>query len=377
MEIALFQPDAPGTLTTAPAGFPAFVPNPPPRQIELTSELAIQLDRAAYQLGLLCGKSRQLPNSLLLIAPSIRREAVLSSRIEGIQTSVEDVYASELDQQQLVESADVREVRNYLAAYEYGLNALEKLPLSLRLIKELHLRLLQGVRGQNQRFGEFRKSQNWIGGRDGWQAIYVGPPVPQMHKCLDDFEHFLHENSLPPLIQIAIAHYQFEAIHPFGDGNGRVGRILIPLFLAERGLLPDPLLYLSAYFERTRQTYYDLLLRVTTTGDWQAWISYFLDGVAQQAQKATELADRLLELQAHYRQLLYGESGANNTLQLIDSLFINPLLTVKRAEQLLEVSTPTARNAVNILERTGILTEITGRNWGRVFEAKEILNLLS
>ena len=201
------------------------------------------------------------------IAPYLRREAVLSSRIEGTQTTMSDLYADEADQHGLVRATDVREVRNYMTVTEYGLSRLAELPLSLRLIREVHERLMEGVRGRERHPGEFRSYQNWIGAPTGQDATYVGPPVNRMRERLDDFERFMHERSLRPLVQAAVMHYQFEAIHPFGDGNGRVGRLLTALFLQERGLLPQPLLYLSAYFERSRADYYEGRMRVNTHGD--------------------------------------------------------------------------------------------------------------
>ncbi len=302
------------------------------------------------------------------------REAVLSSRIEGTQTTMSDVYAADLDQGELVQAADVREVQNYRLAHELGLSS--SLPLSLRLIRGLHKQLMRGVRGQERHPGEFRTYQNFIGAISGADADYVPPPVPQMKTLLDDLERFLHEDALRPLVQAAVVHYQFEAIHPFGDGNGRVGRLLIPLFLRNRDLLPQPLLYLSAYFERSRSDYYERLLRVSTHGDWDGWIRYFLIGVSTQAQEAAELADRLLELHNRYREELQAKHVTANALALIDALFENPLIFTKRAEIVLKVSAPTARATIKVLEDHGILREITNRSWRKIYEAREIYELL-
>lgn len=271
---------------------------------------------------------------------------------------------------------DVREVRNYLMAHEYGLKALKGLPLCLRLLRDVHERLMRGVRGHERHPGSFRSYQNWIGGHPGApidEARYVPPPVPDMQTALKDFEKFLHDETLPPLIVAALAHYQFEAIHPFGDGNGRVGRLLISLLLHERGLLPQPLLYISAYFERSGAEYYDRLLRVSTHGDWHGWLTYFLKGVAIQAQAAVDDAERLLDLQARYHELLSKARARQAAHQLVDQLFLNPYVAAPHAARVLNVSAPTARAAIRDLEAQGVLREVTGRKWGQLFLAESIL----
>lgn len=323
---------------------------------------------------MLQGVGRQIRNPELLTVPYMSREAVLSSRIEGTQTTMSDVYAADLDQQELVRAPDVREVRNYRAAHVMGLRS--PLPLSLRLIRGLHRQLMAGVRGHERHPGEFRTYQNFIGAPNGADATFVPPPVPQMRDLLEDLEDFLNEEALRPLVQAAVIHYQFEAIHPFGDGNGRLGRLLIPLFLRERDLLPQPLLYLSAYFERSRSDYYEKLLRVSTHGDWNGWVAYFLAGVSAQAQEAIDLADRLLGLYDRYRELLQAEHATANALFLIDALFENPLMYTSRAEAVLGVSAPTARATIRTLEDKGILREITNRRWRKIYQADEIYELL-
>jgi Fic family protein len=373
MDAKLFTKRANGELTAASEGYPAFIPNPAPRDLGLSAEAIGLLDEASNHLGVLQGIGRQLTNPHLLINPYLRREAVLSSRIEGTQTTMSDVYASELDQLELVRAPDVREVMNYITAHEHGLAT--PLPLSLRLLKQLHGLLMTGVRGHERR-GEFRTHQNYIGGHTGAEATYVPPPIPAMNERLDDFEKFLHERELRPLVHAAVIHYQFEAIHPFGDGNGRVGRLLIPLFLKDRGLLPQPLLYLSAFFERNRSDYYEGLMRVSTHGDWDRWMRFFLEAVKVQAQEAAVLADQLVALQARYRAELQARRVTSNALALIDALFVNPLVTTRRAEAVLSVSAPTARSTIKVLEGRGILREITGRNWGKVYRAEEIYGLL-
>ncbi|MGA9876736.1 MAG: Fic family protein [Solirubrobacteraceae bacterium] len=371
MDPANFTDNAPGRLL-AHDGHQAFVPNPLPPTLEFTPELVTRLSKADNSVGLLAGTGRNLTNPMLLIAPCLRREAVLSSRIEGTVSTLADLYEDEATGSA---RGDVREVRDYLTAHEYGLKALKEMPLCLRLLRDVHRRLMEDVRGHERHPGQFRTYQNWIG-RDAsapiGEARYVPPPVGDMKKALGDFETFLHNDSLPTLVVAALAHYQFEAIHPFGDGNGRVGRLLISLLLHERGLLPQPLLYISAYFERSGAEYYDRLLRVSTHGDWQGWLSYFLTGVEIQSQAAVEDAERLLDLQARYHELLVQAKARPGARQLIDQLFINPYTTASRSAEFLDVSRPTARAAIRDLVEQGILREITGQKWGQIFMADEI-----
>lgn len=375
MDATIFTKRACGHLTKTPGGNTAFVPAPAPRELHLSSQAIDLLDEASNRLGVLQGIGHRLPNPELMVGPYLRREAVLSSRIEGTQTTLSDVYAAEAEQLSLVSTGDVREVRNYLFAYEHGLARLSSLPLSLRLIRELHERLMKDVRGAARQPGEFRTYQNFVGGPTEESATYVGPPVPEMKKCLHDLDKFMNERSaLRPLVQMAVLHYQFEAVHPFGDGNGRVGRLLMGLFLTERGLMPQPLLYLSAYFERNRQAYYGGLMRVSTHGDWDSWIRFVLEGVRVQADEAASLADRLLGLQARYREHLQNVHATANALALVDALFVNPLVTTRRAQDILRVSNPTARSTIRTLEEYGILREITNRQWNMVFRADEIYN---
>ena len=288
-----------------------------------------------------------MPNPHLLIAPYVRREAVLSSRIEGTRASLSDLLIDEMEEpKQRTVDHDVQEVRNYMAAMEHGLGRLHKLPLSLRLIREIHGRLMKGVRGDRATPGEFRRSQNWIGpsGSTIETAPYVPPPPEYLDDLLGDWERFLHErNTFSDLIQCAIMHEQFEAIHPFLDGNGRLGRLLITLFLIERGRLLQPLLYPSAYIEAHRQDYYDLLQRVRTHGDWMGWLRFFIAGVTEIALEAVEQAGRLMDLREKFRARLRDKPKA---LTLLDELFLNPYMSVARAERVLKVSNPTARQAV-------------------------------
>jgi Fic family protein len=379
MDRAQFTEAAPGRLVPTIGGGLAFVPEPLRRSSEISPATVRLLDQASNALGVLSGLGRLLPNPHLLIAPYLRREAVLSSRIEGTQSTVADVYAAEAGQTQLFrDAADVGEVRNYIRAHEVGLRRLAELPLSLRLIRELHEELMRGVRGADQAPGQFRRSQNYIGppGATIQDATYVPPPVPEMKRRLDDLERFLHDQTLPPLVQIALAHYQFEAIHPFRDGNGRVGRLLVSMFLCEPGLLQQPLLYLSAYFERTRTDYYELLMGVSTHGDWDAWVRYFLEGVRVQALAAVEDTERLLALRERYRAALAGAKARPTAVRLLDGLFVNPYVTAKDAAEQLKVSDPTARAAIADLVASGILAEVSGRRWGKLFLAAELLAAL-
>src|SRR3989338_345182 len=264
----------PGRKIRCPEGYEAYLPHSLPPKIEWNSSLIQILSQADRHIGRLAGEGGALPNPHLLIRPFIRREAVLSSRIEGTQASLGELLAAEAGAHVERSPADLREVANYVVALEYGVKRLKELPLSLRLIRELHEKLMKGVRGEISTPGEFRRSQNWIGrpGSSLNEASYVPPPPSYLMDCMGDFEKFLHNKSLPPLIQIALIHYQFEAIHPFLDGNGRVGRLLIALYLLERQILPAPVLYLSAFFEATRPEYYARLLAVSRQNDWAGWL---------------------------------------------------------------------------------------------------------
>jgi Fic family protein len=375
MDSAAFRPTSPGRLVTTVDGHDAYFPGELPPAIEFDSKLVARLAAASNAVGLLAGTGRNISNPALLIEPYLRREAVLSSRIEGTVSTLADLYEDEA-----IGSAprqDVEEVRNYLRAHEYGLERLKTLPLSLRLLREVHKKLMEGVRGEGRHPGKFRSYQNWIA-RDPQapieDATYVPPPIVEMKLALANLEKFLHSDALPPLLIAGIAHYQFEATHPFGDGNGRVGRLLISLLLHQRGLLPQPLLYLSAYFERTRTEYYERLLRVSTDGDWSGWLLYFLNGVEIQANAAVEDAEWLLNLQARYHRLLVDAKARPSARELVDLLFVNPFTNARRAAATLHVADPTARAAISDLIEHEILTEVTGRKWGQSFLAVEILD---
>lgn len=345
--------------------------------ITYDSDLVLALSQADAALSELSGLGRQLPNPELLIAPYVRREAVLSSRIEGTQATLTDLYADEMADERAAEdvNTDAREVRNYVIALEYGMKRLDRLPLSLRLVREIHARLMAGERGARKQPGEFRRGQNFIGGPGSTlhTATYVPPPVKEMHACLNAWERFLHERSHPDLIQAALLHDQFEAIHPFLDGNGRVGRLLIVLFLIERGRLAHPLLYLSAFIEAHRADYYVLLQRTRTRWEWRPWLMFFLNGVRVMSEEGSMHARQLMALRDDYRSRV---GNAPNALAMIDDLFANPFLNARRAASLLRKSDPTARAAIAALEAAGILRETTGKRRGQLFVASEILAVI-
>src|SRR5216684_968945 len=316
-----FTGDVPGMLTRSLDGITCFRPNPLPPILHLDMETALILSQADHSIGKLWGAGRMLPNPHLLIAPFLRREAVLSSRIEGTVASVREVATFEIDPSREPTKPDVREVSNYVLALKHGLQRLKELPVSLRLIRELHANLLRDVRGSDRHPGEFRTVQNWIGpqGSPVEQARYVPPAVPDMRAALDEFEKFLHKPSERPfLVDLALIHYQFEAIHPFEDGNGRIGRLLIPLLLCERGVLSEPLLYLSAYFDRHSKKYADLLLQVSQKNAWLDWIQFFLRGVAEQSQDAQIRCGKLLQLWQEYRNRIQKVNAPALGLKLVD-----------------------------------------------------------
>lgn len=367
----------PGKHVRVPSGYTAFVPNPLPPRLHWTPELVRALSDADRLVGRLAGEGGRLPNPHLLLRPFVRREAVLSSRIEGTQATLGELLAAEAGATVERSPADLREVGNYVTALEYGVRRLKKLPLSLRLMRELHGKLMTGVRGNRATPGEFRRSQNWIGppGCTLTNATYVPPPLDEMTTCLEQWETFLHDRSLPPLVQVALAHYQFEAIHPFLDGNGRVGRLLITLFLVERGILPTPLLYLSAFFEATRREYYDHLLGVSVRGEWPIWLEYFLNGVARQAEDALSRAERINKLLVKWRTAVSG-AASKAPLALVDMLAANPYLTIKKAAKQLDVAFTTAQRAIARLESASIVKKISKAKRDRVYCAKAILDIL-
>lgn len=367
------------------AAYWAFVPNPLPPNLssdwKLTSKLS-EADRALSELG---GLGRTLPNPNLFVSPFLRREAVLSSRIEGTHSDIDDLYFYEAGQLAFpgfeppaANQADAREVFNYVQALEFGLNRLSNLPISLRLIREIHKHLLSGVRGDHATPGEFRTRQNWIGGATINQAIYVPPPVSEMEVSLTAWEKFLHQKdtSYPPLIHLAFVHYQFEAIHPFVDGNGRIGRLLLSLLLVNWNLLPLPLLYLSAFFEQNRQAYYDLLLAVSQRGAWRDWVVFFLDAVTQQSLDTLARAKKIQDLQQNWEKRLQQERATALTIGAARALFEMPVLTGNILVAKFKMTHPAAMKILRKLENLDILREVTHGRRSLVFIAPELFDLL-
>ncbi len=372
-----FTPHSPGTLTDIGSGFVAFVPASLPPVIEWTGELVASLSAADQALGQLAGVGRTLPNPHLLIRPFLQKEAVLSSRIEGTRASLADLLLFDLEPTSEPEVADAREVRNYVLALEHGLERIETLPIGTRLLCELHEILLDGVRGAGAA-GELRRLQVHIGpSRRMNDATFIPPPANEIPRLLGELEHFMHERKeLPPLIRFALTHYQFEAIHPFHDGNGRIGRLLVSLLLCAEGLLPRPLLYLSAYFEKNRADYYRTLREVSTQGLWNQWLAYFLEGVREQSYGAIATANRLAALRAEYHERLHAPRATGLLHKLVDALFISPATTIPQAAQLLEVTYRAAQQNVERLAAAGILREITGRKRNRIFISDEIVHAI-
>lgn len=363
----------------------AFVPDLLPPELDMDLELVRALSDADRALAELAGAGRNTPNPHVFISPFVRREAVLSSRIEGTQATATDVYAFEAGQLPLPElrassrRSDAQEVLNYVHALEYGLLRVKELPISLRFIRELHEILMKGVRGEEYTPGEFRRTQNWVGppGCPIEEARFVPPPVREMHEALDSFERYLHaEDAYPPLMRLAFAHYQFEAIHPFLDGNGRVGRLLISLALVDWDLLSLPLLYLSAFFERYRQDYYDLLLAVSVRGAWREWVMFFLRGVKEQSRDALQKANRLRDLQVEWHERLARTRASALLLRLADSLFDTPVISIPGAQRILDVTYTSARNNVEKLVQAGVLRQMGENSYGKVFLAEEILQIV-
>ena len=365
--------------TIAQPPYWAYVPNPLPPKIEVDWELASLLSNADITLGKLSGAGQLLPNPHLLIRPFIRREAVMSSRIENTQSGLDDLFLFEADETEPSPMSDVREIHNYVRAMEHGIERLRELPINSRLICKIHGILMRGVRGEYATPGLMRTRQNWIGspGCTLMDATYVPPPEQEMKQCFSDLEKYIHFNAKEPaLIQCALVHYQFEAIHPFLDGNGRIGRLLITFMLLEKKLLSQPLLYLSDFFEQYRDEYYRLLLNVSQKGDWKAWLMFFLNGVCQQSEDALLTIQKLIDLQKRYRKLATGQRVPKVVNRLIDYLFARPVISISALSKAWEIPFPTIQRGVNYLIEKGILREITGRRRNRLFIAHEISNTI-
>lgn len=374
-----------GRYLRQPAGHRAFTPAslPPEPAIRLDGELQTLLSDADRALGRLDGSIQTLPNPDLFVLMYVRKEAVLSSQIEGTQSSLQDLLAAEAD---LFgghhEPRDVDEVVNYVAAMNHGLARLRDLPVSVRLIREIHARLLDGVRGAHLTPGELRRSQNWIGtsGCTLAEATFVPPPPDQVPDSLGQLEQFLHEeNSLPLLIRIGLAHAQFETIHPFLDGNGRVGRLLITFLLCEKQVLQKPVLYLSHWFKQHRQTYYDRLQSVRDNGDWEAWLAFFLRGVAAVSEQATETARRILALREQHRTIITDHFGraAGNGHRVLESLYRRPIVSVKQVREMTRTTSPAANELVRRFVDHRILVEITGFARNRRYRYDDYVRLFT
>lgn len=353
-----------------PEGYSAFVPNPlpptPPLQID--DEMSRLMERANRALGRLDGCTYTLPNPDLFLYMYVRKEAVLSSQIEGTQASLADLLEYEGEIESKSSQDDITEVSNYVAAMNYGLERLRGFPLSLRLIKDIHARLMSGIRGGHKNPGEFRSTQNWIGGTMPGNAAFVPPPPHALLPCLADLEKFLHDESVPPLIKAGLAHAQFETIHPFLDGNGRMGRLLITFILCHDQVLEKPLLYLSLFFKKHRQEYYERLNAVRKDGDWEGWIKYYLQGVYEISRQATNAAKAIMDLLAADRQKLAGLGKAAPTaMALLDLLYRRPYVTIPFVTRELGISPPAAGKAVNNLVTLEILKEVSGKKRDRVF----------
>ncbi len=359
------------------SGYQAFVPAtlPPEPAIQFDNELIRLLSDADIALGRLSGIADVLPNPDLFVAMYVRKEAVLSSQIEGIQCTLDEVLEFENDSS-TVQSKDIGEVVNYVDAMNYGMERLAEFPLSLRLIREIHGRLMSGVRGEHKAPGEFRRTQNWIGpqGSTLATAAFVPPPVPDMTEALSNLEAFIHDrSSLPLSIQCAIAHLQFETIHPFLDGNGRVGRLLVSLMLHQRGALTRPLLYISHYLKANRLEYYDRLTDVRKTGNWEGWIKFFLKGVAAVGHEASATAKHIVEFRDEAKRRA-NEIGRTE-FAMIDHLFERPIIDARAAEQKLGVTFATANTCLNNLVTAGLIRETTGKKRGRIFRFDAYLDL--
>jgi Fic family protein len=369
-----------GQVVLTQKGYYAFIPAPLPRKINWTLPLVSALSEAERELSRLATLADAFPFPRLLMQAFIRREAVLSSRIEGTRATLAELYIYESAQLSFLESHDdVREVHNYVAALDYGLERLKRFPMSLRFIREIHEKLMQDVRGGNLTPGEFRRTQNWIGAAGSTLATttYVPPPVDEMNLALSDLEKFIHTSTdIPTLARAAMIHYQFEAIHPFLDGNGRVGRLLMALLFAEWQILLQPLLNLSVYFERYRQEYYDHLLAVSQRGDWEAWLRFFLRGVTAQSQDSAARMERLKTIRARYQPIVAADKNSKRMGVVMDFLFGRPIFNAKQLAEGVDMPFKTARQYIEKLVQAGIVREVTGYARNQVYRADEVFTAL-
>lgn len=357
----------------------AFVPPPlPPEPPIDILRLLDRLGKAERALGRLDGITILLPQEEIFLYMYVKKEAVLSSQIEGTQSTLSDLLRAEAEANRPLD--DVREVSNYVDALFYGMDRLGSLPLSLRLIREMHERILKSGRGSTKGPGDFRQSQNWIGGTRPGNALFVPPPVSELDRCLGAFELFLHEEEsrLPPLIKAGLLHVQFETIHPFQDGNGRIGRLLITLYLCVQGVLRSPLLYLSLYLKTHRSEYYRLLQAVRERGAWEEWLEFFLEGVTETANQAFEAATRIIALFKRDREKLTRDGERTSTSLRVHEVFQrHPFATASFLAQQTGLSAPTVYAALSDLERLGIVKEVTGRKRDRIFGYLTYLDILN
>lgn len=370
-----------GHYANQPAGYRAFVPEPlpPDPPLRWDGDLVRLLSEADLALGRLDGLARSLPDPDLFIAMYVRWEAVLSSQIEGTQSSLDDVLAFEIEAPGMVQPVDVAETINYVKAMNTGLQLLPDLPLSGRLIRSIHEELLTGVRGQERHPGQFRTTQNWIGpaGCTIETAAFVPPSAEDMLRAFGELESFLHDRTLPPLVHAGLAHAQFETIHPFLDGNGRVGRLMITLLLVERGVLTRPLLYLSLFLKQNRSEYYDRLGAIRTKGDWEGWLRFFLTGVVVTAGHAVNAAAAITDLREEHLRLAATESLGRYGIPLLDLLARQPLITATYAVGQLDASPTTIGGLLKKATESGIVEEITGRKRDRVYRYSKFLDLFT
>ncbi len=376
-----FSKNAPGKVVKTLEGYYAYIPNPLPPKLEWSNKLLSRLAAAERSIARLEEVGRAFPVPHIVARPFVRKEAVLSSQIEGTRTTFQELLTFEAQQLSLFgDSEDKQEVQNYVRALDYGLERLFSLPVSVRLFREIHGVLMKGVRGETMTPGDVRKTQNWIGrpGATLEKARYVPPPVDEMNVCLSELEKFIHkESDLPPLIKVGLIHYQFEAIHPFLDGNGRIGRLLITFLLIVWELLSQPLLYLSIFIEKNRTEYYDRLLAVTQKGDWEGWLLFFLDGVHEQAEDAVERIQALQSLRLEYQELFSKDRSRKNLVAMVDYFISTPISSIAQAQEAVNLgSFTTIQRYIRKLEALGILQEVTGKARDRIYRADEILRIL-
>jgi Fic family protein len=375
--------DRAGKYVMQPSGYKAFIPKrlPPSPPIQYDDELQSLLSKADRSLARLDGITMVLPNPDLFIAMYVKKEALLSSQIEGTQASLEGVLEFEADLLPKENLDEIKEVINYIKALNYGMERLKELPFSLRLIREIHKILLAGTRGTHRTPGEFRKSQNWIGppGFSITEAVFVPPPPDLVMTAMGELEKFLHqESNIPPLVKIALIHAQFETIHPFLDGNGRIGRLLITFYLFWKGILSKPLLYLSFYLKKKRSEYYDLLMKVRTEGAWEDWVKFFLTGIGDTSEEAARTAREIIHLKEDLIKKLY-ESSVTSIygVKLVDLLFETPLISAKVVTDKLNISKETANELVRKFEKIDILKEVTGKQRYKKFSFRQYIGIIA